>query len=107
MAESIIPSVGSFFFAKVLSDYHPEWSGGKRALLFGLASLPPAYVSLQRVRALKHFPSDTVVGFGLGAVLGILTPQLHKRWQENHRSKLGLSGAYSADGAAVGLALTF
>ena len=100
-------AVGSFFFAKVLSDYHPEWSGGKRALLFGLASLPPAYVSLQRVRALKHFPSDTVVGFGLGAVLGILTPQLHKRWQENHRSKLGLSGAYSADGAAVGLALTF
>ena len=100
-------AVGSFFFAKVLSDYHPEWSGGKRAMLFGLATLPPAYVSIQRVRALKHFPTDTVVGFGIGAALGILTPELHKRWQEKHRSKLGLSGAYSADGAAVGLALTF
>ena len=100
-------AVGSFFFAKVLSDYHPEWSGGKRAMLFGLATLPPAYVSIQRVRALKHFPTDTVVGFGIGAALGIMTPHLHKRWQEKHRSKLGLSGAYSGDGAAVGLSLTF
>ena len=100
-------AVGTFFFAKVMSDYHPEWSGGRKALLYTLASLPPAYVSLQRVRALKHFPTDTVVGFGIGAALGIMTPHLHKRWQENHRSKLGLSGAYSGDGAAVGLALTF
>ncbi len=100
-------AVGSFFFAKVLSDYHPEWSGGHRALIFGLATLPPAYVSVQRVRALKHFPSDTVIGFGLGAAVGILTPHLHKRWQEKHRSKLGLSGAYSDKGAALGLALTF
>ena len=100
-------AVGTFFFAKVLSDYHPEWSGRRRALLFGLASLPPAYVSVQRVRALKHFPSDTVVGFAIGAAVGVLTPHLHKRWQEKHRSKLGLSGAYTEGGAAAGLTLTF
>ena len=100
-------ATGTFFTAKVLSDFHPEWSGGTRALVYGLASLPPAYVSIQRVRALKHFPSDTVVGFAVGAALGILTPELHKRWQRRHRSSISVSGGLSDGAGALGLSMTF
>jgi membrane-associated phospholipid phosphatase len=100
-------ATGTFFAAKVLSDYHPEWSGGKRALLFGAASLPAVYVSVQRVRALKHFPSDTVVGFIVGAAVGVLTPHFHKRWREKHRSSLGLSGSFTGEAGGLGLSLTF
>ncbi|WP_168797511.1 phosphatase PAP2 family protein [Neolewinella litorea] len=100
-------ATGTFFAAKVLSDYHPDWSGGQRALLYGAASIPPLYVAVQRVRALRHFPTDTVVGFGLGAAVGILTPHIHKRWQEKHRSSLGLSASFSGEAGGVGLGLVF
>ena len=100
-------ATSTFFFAKVLSDYHEEWSGRGRFLLFGLASLPPAYVAVQRVRALKHFPTDTAVGFGIGAAAGILTPHIHKRWQRNHRSSLTVTGRYGDGIGGAGIALTF
>ncbi len=100
-------ATGTFFFAKVLTDYHPEWRGRQRALIYGLASLPPAYVAIQRVRALKHFPTDTVVGFGVGAAVGILTPHIHKRWQRNHRSSLTVGGSFGSGAGGVGIGLTF
>ncbi|MCP9236542.1 phosphatase PAP2 family protein [Lewinella sp. JB7] len=100
-------ATGTFFVAKVLSDYHPDWTGGQRALLYGAASIPPLYVAVQRVRALRHFPTDTVVGFGIGAAVGVLTPHIHKRWQEKHRTSLGLSASYRGDAGAVGLGLRF
>lgn len=100
-------AVGTFFFAKVISDYNPQWNGKQRALAFGLASVPPVYVSIQRVKALKHFPSDTVVGFALGTFFGIMTPHVHKRWQENHRSSLKIGGSYSNGVGGAGLRLTF
>ncbi|MBB4080947.1 membrane-associated phospholipid phosphatase [Lewinella aquimaris] len=100
-------ATGTFFVAKVLSDYHPHWTGGQRALLYGAASIPPLYVAVQRVRALRHFPSDTLVGFGIGAAVGVLTPHIHKRWQEKHRSSLGLSGGFTGDAGVAGVTLTF
>ena len=72
-------ATGTYFFAKVLSDYNPQWTGKQRALLFGAATLPPLYVGVQRIRGLRHFPTDVAVGFGFGALIGILTPQIHKK----------------------------
>ena len=100
-------ATGSFFFAKVLSDYHPEWSGGKRALLFGLAALPPAFVAVQRTRALKHFPTDNAMGYLVGAATGILVPHIHKRWAAKHRSRLSLRGGYGQGAAVAGFGLVF
>ncbi|OAV44266.1 hypothetical protein A3850_007050 [Lewinella sp. 4G2] len=100
-------AVGTFFFTKVLSDYNPQWSGKQRALAFTLASLPPAFVAVQRVRALKHFPTDTVVGMGVGAFFGIMTPHLHKRWQMKHRTRLSLGGSYHNGTGVGGMTLTF
>ncbi len=68
---------GSFFAAKVYSDLHPE-IGNKKYLLYGAASIPPALVGYYRFRAMKHFPTDILMGFGVGAAVGILLPDLHK-----------------------------
>lgn len=100
-------ATGTFFFAKVLSDYNPQWNGKQRALAFGLASLPPLYVGIQRVRGLRHFPSDVAVGFGVGALVGIMTPEIHKRWQRNHRTSLSISGGYGDGAGGVGVSLIF
>lgn len=100
-------AIGTFFTAKVLSDYNPQWSGGQRALVFTAASLPPVFVAVQRVRSLKHFPTDTAVGLAVGAFFGIMTPQIHKNWQRKHRTRLSVSGSYANGAAAGGLVLSF
>jgi len=100
-------ATGSFFFAKVLSDYNPDWTGKQRALVFGAASLPPLFVAVQRVRGLRHFPSDTAIGFGIGALIGIMTPEIHKRWQRKHRSSLTFGGSYGGGAGGMGISLIF
>lgn len=72
-----VVSASTFFMAKVYMDYHPELKK-KAWLIYGLASLPPIYTGYFRYKAGKHFPSDVIVGFAMGAAVGILTPQLHK-----------------------------
>lgn len=74
----VASAVASTFFAvKVYSDYHPEM-GGKKFLYYGLASIPPLFLGYMRIRALAHFPTDVLEGFAIGAVCGIVVPQLHK-----------------------------
>ncbi|MCW3788850.1 phosphatase PAP2 family protein [Plebeiibacterium sediminum] len=68
---------GCFFAAKVYSDLHPE-IGNKKYLLYGAACIPPALVGYYRFKAMKHFPTDIITGFGMGALAGILVPELHK-----------------------------
>ena len=70
-------ATASFFMAKVISDYHPEL-GGKKWLVYGAALLPPAFVGLYRIKALKHFPTDVMMGTAVGAAVGILIPHFHK-----------------------------
>jgi hypothetical protein len=67
----------TFFMAKVYCDYHPNL-GAKKYLLYLAASVPPLIIGYARVKSLAHFPSDVAVGFGLGAVIGIVVPELHK-----------------------------
>ncbi len=100
-------AVGTFFFAKVLSDYNPQWTGAHRAIVFTLAALPPAFVGIQRVRALKHFPTDSAVGLGVGAFFGVMVPQVHKVWARNHRTRLSIGGGYSDGAAGIGFTLRY
>jgi membrane-associated phospholipid phosphatase len=67
----------TFFMAKVYCDYHPNIGAGKY-LLYLAASVPPLIMGYARIGALAHFPSDGVVGFALGAIIGIVVPELHK-----------------------------
>lgn len=71
-------AVASTFFAvKVYCDYHPG-IGGKKYLLYGLASVPPLVEGYLRVKALAHFPSDVMIGFVIGAVCGVVVPEAHR-----------------------------
>ena len=73
----LVTSTASFFMAKVICDFHPEL-GGKKWLVYGAALVPPAFVSIFRVKALRHFATDTIAATLIGGAVGILIPHLHK-----------------------------
>lgn len=69
-------AAASFFTAKVFQDFNPDspavpyvWAG---------AVAVPAYVGYLRTKAGKHFLTDNLIGFGIGAACGILVPEIHK-----------------------------
>lgn len=95
-------ATATFFMAKVLDDYHPEWRG-KQWLFYGLAAVPPAVMGVMRVQAVRHFPSDAVVGGVLGALTGILIPELHRI--KSGQAKLSLQ--YGAAMKGMAFSLTF
>jgi len=73
----------SFLTAKVIMDYHPEAKAGIKAGIWAFAASIPAITGYLRVRAGKHFPTDTIVGFLAGGLVGIMIPTLHK--SKHHR----------------------
>jgi len=66
----------SFFAAKVYSDNNPgsKWN----PYVWSAAISLPAVTSFLRVKAGKHFPTDVIVGYAVGAAVGFLVPELHK-----------------------------
>ena len=66
----------SFFTAKVLSDSHP--GDDLLPVYWVSAAVIPAITALQRVKGGKHFPTDVIVGYVVGALVGVLVPELHK-----------------------------
>ncbi len=69
-------ATATFFMAKVYTDYH-DITGWKRLALYGAASVPPLFVGYHRMHAGKHFRTDVLLGFAIGAANGILIPHLH------------------------------
>ena len=67
----------TFFAAKVFHDFNPD--SGMRPVVWGVAAAVPATVGYLRLRAGKHFLSDNLLGYFIGAGAGILVPQLHKK----------------------------
>lgn len=66
----------SFFAAKVFADNNPD--SKLKPYVWGAAIALPVGTSLFRVKAGKHFPTDVVVGYAVGATLGWLIPELHR-----------------------------
>ena len=66
----------TFFAAKVFHDFNPD--SRARPYIWGAAAAIPATVGYLRLKAGKHFLSDNILGYALGASAGILVPQLHK-----------------------------
>ncbi len=93
-------AAASFFMAKVYSDYHPEL-GAKKYLLYAAAAVPPLILAYCRVKGLRHFPSDTMVGFGVGALVGILVPEIHRIKFKNKDLTVGLSTAGGSTGIGL------
>lgn len=66
----------SFGYAGIWSSYHPD-SRWKPVVWTGAAVLPAA-MGLLRMQAGKHFLSDVLVGYVVGASCGYLLPKWHR-----------------------------
>ncbi len=93
-----VVAASTFFMAKVYSDYHPG-IGDNKYLLYGAATIPPLILGYFRVKALQHFPSDVMVGIGVGALCGIIIPELHRLQDKN--ISLGLYSSSEGTGIAI------
>ncbi len=67
----------TFFAAKVFHDFNPD--SPARPYVWAAAAAVPLAVGYLRMEAGKHFLSDNIIGYAVGASIGILVPQLHKR----------------------------
>jgi len=88
----------SFFTAKVFSDLHPD-SAWKYAVWAG-AIIAPALTGYFRYESGRHFPSDVIVGYAVGAAIGYFIPKLHRVIDKNDVSIVGAEG-----GMGIGITL--
>lgn len=91
-------SASTFFMVKVYSDFNPQ-IGANKYLLYGAATIPPLILGYFRVKALKHFPSDVLVGMGVGALCGIIIPEFHRL--DDKGIKLGMFSSPEATGITL------
>jgi len=78
----------SFFTAKVLNDYHPNMKTGLKIVIWSTAAIIPAVTAYLRVESGKHFPTDVIAGYVIGAFTGWIVPQLHKKNRKNSNYSL-------------------
>jgi len=88
----------SFMMAKVMTDYHPHANKGFKIGIWSFAAAVPAITGYLRVRAGKHFPTDTITGYIAGGLVGILVPQFHKKRKDK---KIKVSPSVGWNQAAV------
>ena len=60
----------------MLHDFNP--GSPAEPFVWGAAALVPAAVAYYRLEAGKHFLSDNLLGYAVGATAGLVVPQLHK-----------------------------
>lgn len=89
----------TFFTAKVFNDFFPD-SKAKPYVWAG-AALIPAVVSYARLEAGKHYLTDNLLGYGIGATVGILVPHLHKKSKQGDRLSVTPVGGFGYEGFAL------
>lgn len=97
-------AAATFFAAKVFHDFNP----GSRAepYVWAGAALLPAAVAFTRIEAGKHFLSDNIVGYAVGATMGVVVPQFHKVAGRHGVSLVPLQGVNVNGYAYSGLLLS-
>lgn len=65
----------TFLTAKVLTDLHPD--SRIKPLIWAGAAIIPAATGVFRYQAGRHFPTDIIGGYALGAGIGLLVPKFH------------------------------
>lgn len=71
----------SFFAAKIFNDFYPD--SRAKPYVWATAAILPAWVAYLRTISGKHFLTDNIAGYAVGAASGILIPELHKKENEN------------------------
>ena len=69
-------AANSFLAAKMYDDFYPDSKAAP--IVWGLAAAIPAFTGYKRIKGGKHFLTDVLVGYAVGAGIGILVPTLHK-----------------------------
>jgi hypothetical protein len=100
-------STGFYFVAKMVDDYNPDLTGGQRVMLYSAATVPGLVTAYLRVKAVKHYPTDTAIGLGVGAISGIMVPEFHRWWAKRHRTKAMVTPLYGQGAVGAGFTLTF
>ena len=95
----------SFFTAKTLSDYVDR--PGVRAVAWTGAFLLPAATGFFRYKAGKHFPSDVIVGYIVGATVGFVVPHIHKSSRGGDAGSNATSGGMPLVQEIVSVTLVF
>ncbi|MFK7904015.1 MAG: phosphatase PAP2 family protein [Chitinophagales bacterium] len=89
-----------FFTAKILNDYYPN--SKLKPLIWGTAATIPAITSYLRYKAGKHFPTDVIAGYLVGASVGYLIPTLHKKKKDKtNKTTLQVSPSWKYSGVNV------
>lgn len=96
-------ATATYFAAKVFHDFNPD--SPARPYVWTAAAVVPAVTGYLRMEAGKHFLTDVLVGYTVGAAVGVLVPQLHKK-DGNGLSILPLQGQNANGFAYSGLMLT-
>jgi len=97
-------ATATFFAAKVYHDFNPD--SPAQPLIWTAAALVPAAVAYTRIEAGKHFLTDNLVGYAVGASVGILVPQLHKKKDGMGTTLLPMQGLNVNGHSYTGLMLT-
>jgi membrane-associated phospholipid phosphatase len=95
----------SFFFAKVFTDYHRDMKTGWKFGVWTVAATVPAVTSYLRVEAGRHFPTDVITGYAMGAFTGWLIPHLHSRSKQNSNINLYPTNVFGYSGLGLQLKL--
>lgn len=71
-----LTAASTFMTAKIYSGYHPNST--YKPYIWATAAAIPALTGYLRVKGGKHYLSDVIIGYLVGAGIGILVPELHK-----------------------------
>lgn len=65
----------TFFAAKVYADMHPnsKW----KPVVWTAAAIVPGAVAWASVESGNHFPTDVIIGYSVGAAIGVIIPAIH------------------------------
>ena len=97
-------ATATFFAAKVFNDFNPD--SPARPYVWTAAAALPAVTGYLRMAAGKHFLTDVLVGYTVGATVGVLVPHLHKKQNGTGMSIMPLQGQNVNGFAYSGLMLT-
>ncbi len=69
-------AVNYYMGAKMFSDFYPD--SDMEPVVWATAAIIPAITAWKRVQAGKHFVTDVLVGYAVGALVGVLIPEIHR-----------------------------
>lgn len=96
-----ISAVASFCGAKIFNDFHPH--SKLKPVVWTVAATLPAFIGFARYKAGKHFPTDVITGYIVGASVGYLVPELHRIDKKDRLSIAPMIG----EGDGIFLTYTF